>query len=95
MLNLKNEVEIIEYKTGISEPGPDERSKQLLLYARGIEHVYPQYKVKRLTLEHFALPNPRTFEMIDGKFESAGGSWMERHDGNVFEGRTPTKHLTG
>jgi len=70
----KNEVEIIDYKTGKYEVKPDERGRQLLLYARGIEHVYPQYKVKRLTLEHLALPNPRTFEMIDGKYECAGSS---------------------
>ncbi|VVB51363.1 ATP-dependent DNA helicase Rep [uncultured archaeon] len=82
----KNEVEIIDYKTGKSEPGPDERSKQLLLYARGIEHVYPQYKVKRLTLEQLGLPNPRTFELIDGKFESAGGSRMEGLDENAVDG---------
>jgi DNA helicase-2/ATP-dependent DNA helicase PcrA len=81
----KNEIEIIDYKTGKSEPGPDERSKQLLLYARGIEHVYPQYKVKRLTLEQLGLPNPRTFELIDGKFESAGGSRMEGLDENAVE----------
>ena len=46
-----------------------ERSRQLLLYARGIEHIYPKYKVKRLTLEQLSLPNPKTFELIDGKFE--------------------------
>jgi DNA helicase-2/ATP-dependent DNA helicase PcrA len=66
--------------TGKSEPGPDERSRQLLLYARGIEHVYPQYKVKRLTLEQLALPNPRAFELKGGKFESVGSSRMEGLD---------------
>ena len=74
MLGTKNEIEIIDYKTGKSEPGPDARSKQLLLYARGIEHVYPQYKVKRLTFEQLSLPNPRTFELIDGKYECASSS---------------------
>jgi DNA helicase-2/ATP-dependent DNA helicase PcrA len=59
--------------------------KPLLLYARGIEHVYPQYKVKRLTLEQLGLPNPRTFELIDGKFESAGSSRMEGLDENAVE----------
>jgi DNA helicase II / ATP-dependent DNA helicase PcrA len=68
----RNEIEIIDYKTGKYEVGPHERERQLLLYARGIEHAYPQYKVKRLTLEHLALPNPRTFEMLDGKYECKG-----------------------
>ncbi len=86
MPGTKNEIEIIDYKTGKSEPGPDARSKQLLLYARGIEHVYPQYKVKRLTLEQLGLPNPRTFELIDGKFESAGSSRMEGLDEKAVEG---------
>ncbi len=81
----KNEIEIIDYKTGKSEPGPVERSRQLLLYARGIEHVYPQYKVKRLTLEQLGLPNPRTFELKYGKFESAGSSRMEGLDENAVE----------
>ncbi|GFO97653.1 ATP-dependent DNA helicase pcra [groundwater metagenome] len=81
----KNEIEIIDYKTGKSEPGPDERSRQLLLYARGIEHIHPQYRVKRLTLEQLALPNPRTFELVDGKFESAGNSRMGGLDGNAIE----------
>jgi len=85
MPGTKNEIEIIDYKTGKSEPGPDARSKQLLLYGRGIEHVYPQYKVKRLTLEQLGLPNPRTFELIDGKFESAGGSRMEGLDEKAIE----------
>ncbi len=81
----KNELEIIDYKTGKSEPGPDERSRQLLLYARGLLHIHPQYKVKRLTLEQLALPNPRTFELIDGKFESAGNSRIGALDGNAIE----------
>ncbi len=81
----KNEIEIIDYKTGKSEPGPDERSKQLLLYARGIEHVYPQYKVKRVTLEQLGLPNPRTFELKGGKFESVGSSRMEGLDEDAIE----------
>ena len=33
-----NEVEIIDYKTG-GEPGPGERSRQLLLYAHGFKHL--------------------------------------------------------
>ncbi|MFZ3383491.1 MAG: PD-(D/E)XK nuclease family protein [Candidatus Methanoperedens sp.] len=32
MPGTNNEVELIDYKTGKSEPGPDARSKQLLLY---------------------------------------------------------------
>jgi len=36
-----------------------------------------QYRVKSLTLELIGFSNPRTFELIDGKFESAGGSRME------------------
>ena len=31
MPGTKNEIEIIDYKTGKSEPGPDARSKQLAL----------------------------------------------------------------
>jgi len=42
--------------------------------------------VKRLTLKKLALPNPRTFELIDGKFESAGSSRMEGLDGKAVEG---------
>ena len=76
----KNEIEIIDYKAGKYEPGPIERSRQLLLYALGIEHVYPKYKVKRLTLELLARPNPRTFEMTCGKYECAGSSRMEGLD---------------
>jgi len=81
----KDELEIIDYKTGRSEPGPVERSRQLLLYARGIEHVYPKYRVKRLTLEQLGLPNPRTFELIEGQFESAGSSRMEGLDGKAID----------
>ncbi|MCZ7372242.1 MAG: ATP-dependent DNA helicase [Candidatus Methanoperedens sp.] len=81
----KDEVEIIDYKAGKYEPGPVERSRQLLLYARGIEHVYPKYKVKRLTLELLARPNPRTFELTCGKYECAGSSRMEGLDENAIE----------
>jgi DNA helicase-2/ATP-dependent DNA helicase PcrA len=41
--------------------------------------------VKRLTLEQLGLPNPRTFELIDGKFESAGSSRMEGLDEKAVE----------
>ena len=39
-----------------------------------------KYNVKSLTLEQLGLPNPRTFELIDGKFENAGSSRMEGLD---------------
>jgi DNA helicase-2/ATP-dependent DNA helicase PcrA len=81
----KDEVEIIDYKAGKYEPGPVERSRQLLLYARGIEHVYPKYKVKRLTLELLARPNPRTFELSGCKYECAGSSRMEGLDENAID----------
>ncbi|MBC2699767.1 MAG: ATP-dependent helicase [ANME-2 cluster archaeon] len=60
-----NEVEIIDYKTG-NEPGPVERSKQLLLYAHGFEHMYPEYRVQKLTLELLAKEKPRVYE-LDGE----------------------------
>ena len=81
----KYEVEIIDYKAGKYEPGPDERSRQLLLYARGIEHVYPKYKVKRLTLELLARPNPRTFELTGCRYECAGSSRMEGLDEDAID----------
>jgi DNA helicase-2/ATP-dependent DNA helicase PcrA len=66
-----NEVEIIDYKTGNSDVTPDERSKQLLLYAKGLEHKYPEYKVKRLTLDMLAREKPRVFELQeDGEYKS-------------------------
>lgn len=81
----KDEVEIIDYKAGKYEPGPVERSRQLLLYAHGIEHVYPKYKVKRLTLELLARPNPRTFELTGGKYGCAGSSRMEGLDESAID----------
>lgn len=81
----KNEVEIIDYKTGKKEIGPDERSRQLLLYARGLEHIHPQYKVKRLTIEQLALQNPRTFELNGGKYESTGSSRIGALDESAIE----------
>jgi len=47
--------------------------------------------VKRLTLELLALPNPRTFELIDGKFESAGSSRMGGLDGAAVEDMIETE----
>jgi len=81
----KDEVEIIDYKAGKYEPGPVERGRQLLLYTRGIEHVYPKYKVKRLTLELLARPNPRTFELTGGKYECSGSSRMEGLDEDAID----------
>lgn len=81
----QNEVEIIDYKTGKYEPSPEERSKQLLLYARGLENIHPQLKVKKLTLELLALPAPRTFELKDGKYESAGNSRAGPLDGATID----------
>jgi len=60
-----NKVEIIDYKTG-NEPGPVERSRQLLLYAHGFEHMYPGYRVQKLTLELLAKEKPRVYE-LDGE----------------------------
>ncbi|PKL52727.1 MAG: hypothetical protein CVV36_10980 [Candidatus Methanoperedenaceae archaeon HGW-Methanoperedenaceae-1] len=37
-------------------------------------------------MERLGLPNPRTFELIDGKFESAGGSRMDGLDEKAVEG---------
>lgn len=81
----QNEVEIIDYKTGKYEPGPEERSKQLLLYACGLENIHPQLKVIKLTLELLALPAPRTFELKDGKYESTGNSRAEPLDGAAID----------
>ena len=84
-----NDVEIIDYKSGKNEPGTDERSKQLLLYARGFEHSYPQYKVVRLTLELLGLPAPKTFELKDGKFEAVN-SRADGIDGSAIENMIET-----
>jgi len=64
------EVEIIDYKTGKSDVSPEDRSKQLLLYARGFEHMYPEYRVKRLTLDMLEKEKPLSFELDgDGEFK--------------------------
>ena len=65
------EVEIIDYKTGKYDVSPEDRSRQLLLYAKGFEHMYPEYQVKRLTLDMLALEKPRVFE-LDGDGEYKG-----------------------
>jgi DNA helicase-2/ATP-dependent DNA helicase PcrA len=64
-----NEVEIIDYKTG-QEPGKAERAKQLLLYAHGFKHLYPEYIVRRLTLELLALQKPRVYELNGDEYVS-------------------------
>ena len=42
--------------------------------------------MKTLTLEQLGLLNPRTFELIDGKFESAGSSRVEGLNGKAVVG---------
>jgi DNA helicase-2/ATP-dependent DNA helicase PcrA len=64
------EVEIIDYKTGKSDVSPEDRSRQLLLYAKGFEHMYPEYRVKRLTLDMLEKEKPLSFELDgDGEFK--------------------------
>ena len=65
------EVEIIDYKTG-GEPGPDERSRQLLLYVHGFKHRYPEYTVRRLSLELLSKPKPRVYELDGAEYASSG-----------------------
>ncbi|MDQ1252751.1 MAG: ATP-dependent helicase UvrD/PcrA [Euryarchaeota archaeon] len=62
------EVEIIDYKTGKTDVSPEDRSKQLLLYAKGFEHMHPEYQVKRLTLDMLEKEKPLSFE-LDGNGE--------------------------
>ncbi|MFZ2499899.1 ATP-dependent helicase [Methanosarcina sp.] len=72
---ITKEVEVIDYKTGNSEVSPEERSKQLLLYVKGLEHMHPEYRVKRLTLEMLAREKPRTFEIQeDGEYKITEGN---------------------
>lgn len=67
----KKEVEVIDYKTGKYDVSPEDRSRQLLLYAKGFEHMYPGYTAKRLTLDMLAMEKPRTFELQeDGEYKS-------------------------
>jgi DNA helicase-2/ATP-dependent DNA helicase PcrA len=67
----ENEVAIIDYKTG-GEPGPGERSRQLLLYAHGFKHLYPEYTVRRLSLELLSKPKPRVYELDGAEYVSSG-----------------------
>ncbi len=41
--------------------------------------------MKRLTLEQLALPNPRTFELNGGKYESAGSSRIGALDEHAID----------
>ena len=68
---LTREVEIIDYKAGKSDVTPEDRSRQLLLYAKGFEHMHPEYRVKRLTLDMLAKEKPVSFE-LDGNGEYTG-----------------------
>jgi DNA helicase-2/ATP-dependent DNA helicase PcrA len=69
------EVEIIDYKTGSSDVSVMDRSKQLLLYSRGFKHMYPDYQVKRLTLEMLEQEKPFSYELdVDGEFKIFGSS---------------------
>jgi DNA helicase-2/ATP-dependent DNA helicase PcrA len=83
-----NEVEIIDYKSGKFEPNPDDRSKQLLLYAHGFNHLYPDYLVRRLTLDMLARDKPRVYELQDdGNYT---GSRVKPLDPDVIEGMVET-----
>jgi DNA helicase-2/ATP-dependent DNA helicase PcrA len=77
----EQEVEIIDYKTG-NEPSPDERSRQLLLYAHGFRHLYPEYTVRRLKLELLSKEKPRIYE-LDGD-EYKGDSRVDPLDNNAL-----------
>ena len=79
--DTEKEVEIIDYKTG-GEPAPDERSRQLLLYAHGFRHLYPEYTVRRLKLELLSKDKPRVYE-LDGE-EYKGDSRVKPLDNNVL-----------
>ncbi|KAF5430440.1 DNA helicase-2 [Candidatus Methanophagaceae archaeon] len=72
----ENEVEIIDYKTG-GEPGPGERSRQLLLYAHGFKHLYPEYTVRRLSLELLSKPRPRVYELDGAEYVSPGVALLD------------------
>ena len=80
----KNEVEVTDYKTGKYEPGPVERSRQLLLYAKGTEYILPKYKVKRLKLEELSFPAPRVFESNGKTFDCISSSRMDGLDNNAI-----------
>jgi len=64
-------VEIIDYKTG-GEPGPDERSRPLLLYAHGFKHRYLECTVRRLSPELPSKPKPRAYGLDGAECVSSG-----------------------
>jgi len=80
----KNEIEVADYKSGKYEPGPVERSRQLLLYAKGAEHLLPKHKVKRLKLEELSLPTSRVFEWNGEEFECISSSRMDPLDNTAI-----------
>lgn len=83
-----NEVEIIDYKSGKTEPSPDDRSKQLLLYAHAFNHLYPDYVVRRLTFDMLARDKPRVYELQDdGSYTSGRAKAL---DPGVVEGMVET-----
>ena len=97
MLNPSTkEVEIIDYKTGKSDVSPEDRSKQLLLYAKGFEHMYPEYRVKRLTLDMLEKEKPLSFE-LDGngefKVTESRAKGLDRGAINCY-GRDCTKYFS-
>lgn len=70
----KKEVEIIDYKTGKYDVNPEDRSRQLLLYAKGFEHMYPGYTAKKLTFDMLAMEKPRSFELQEnGEYRGTEG----------------------
>jgi DNA helicase-2/ATP-dependent DNA helicase PcrA len=83
----EKEVEIIDYKTG-NEPAPDERSRQLLLYAHGFRHLYPEYTVRRLKLELLSKEKPRVYELEGDEYK--GDSRVAPLDNEVLSGMEET-----
>ena len=57
---------------GRDEPGPGERSRQLLLYAHGFKHLHPEYTVRRLSLELLSKPKPLVYELNGAEYVSPG-----------------------
>ncbi|MBN1133512.1 MAG: ATP-dependent helicase [Methanosarcinaceae archaeon] len=88
----ENEVEIIDYKTGMTEPSPPDRSKQLLLYAHGFRHLYPNYVVRRLTLDMLALGKPRTYELQEDGIYTGDGR-IKPLDPGVIEEMAETARM--
>jgi DNA helicase II / ATP-dependent DNA helicase PcrA len=81
---MTNDVEIIDYKTGKSDVSPEDRSKQLLLYAKGFEHMHSKYQVKRLTLDMLEKEKPLSFELDkDGEFKVFGSRMSPLNRGAI------------